>query len=63
MSRMLRVYEVAERLGVKPAWVYKAIRRGVIPAVRISEKGLYLIPEPAVDPEKLVARAEKEEDF
>lgn len=40
---MLRVHEVAERLGVHPATVYRWIQAGLIPAYRY---GRLVIPGP-----------------
>ena len=35
MERLITVKEVAERYRVTPSWVYKAVAKGRIPAVKI----------------------------
>lgn len=37
MERLLRVREVAERLGCSRAWVYELVKRQEIPSVRFGK--------------------------
>lgn len=56
MTKMLKTHEAADRLGVPVSWIYKAIKKGVLPAIRLTEKGRYFIPENAVDPDRLIRK-------
>jgi excisionase family DNA binding protein len=42
--------EVAHELRVHVSAVYRAVERGVLPAVRLSESGAIRIPRSALDP-------------
>jgi excisionase family DNA binding protein len=43
---------VAHQLRVHVSAVYRAVERGALPAVRLSENGAIRIPRSAVDPRK-----------
>lgn len=42
--------EVARELGIHVSAVYRAVERGQLPAVRLSESGAIRIPRSALDP-------------
>ena len=46
------VRELARRLGVSRATIYRAVERGELRAVRVSSVIRVLVGEPADDPEK-----------
>jgi len=37
VEKLLDVTQLCELLGVKPAWVYEMVRKGVIPYVRLGK--------------------------
>ena len=45
--RLLTIIEVAKRLQITPAFVYKMVARGEIPAIKIGTR-LIRVPEPAL---------------
>ena len=44
--------EVAAALNVHVSAVYRAIERGTLPAVRLSDRGAIRIPSSALEPER-----------
>jgi excisionase family DNA binding protein len=48
--KFLAPKEVAHELRVHVSAVYRAVERGVLPAVRLSESGAIRIPRSALDP-------------
>jgi excisionase family DNA binding protein len=46
------VKEIASELRVSPSLVYRAIERGELPALRLSEHGAIRVPRSALEPKE-----------
>jgi excisionase family DNA binding protein len=41
---LLSAYEVAETLGMSPEWVWKQVREGTLPCIRLSRRAIRFDP-------------------